>query len=94
MEISKERIIGKTEMRNNFASFYKDVKEGGPLYISDRGNIEVALVPIDILDKKTSDIKKTPPISTLPIFGMWKDRKDMEDSVKYVNKVRKSYFRR
>ena len=94
MEILSEKIIGKTQMRNNFSSFYEKVRNGESLFISDRGDIAVALVPIDILGKESSIIKKTPPISSLPIFGMWKDRKDMENSVKYVNKVRKSYFRK
>jgi len=40
-------------MRNNFSSFYEKARNGESLFISDRGDIAVALVPIDILDKES-----------------------------------------
>ena len=49
----KGKIIGKTQMRNNFSSFYEKARNGESLFISDRGDIAVALVPIDILDKES-----------------------------------------
>ena len=91
MNISREKIIGKTEMRNNFAAFYEKAKKGESLLISDRGDIAVALIPINILENEELRGKRTPPISETPFFGMWRGRKDMKNSVEYVNKIRKSF---
>ena len=91
MEIDKEKIIPKTQMRNNFALFYEKAKKGESLLISDRGNLDVALVPISILQLVKTEKK---PISGMSIFGMWRGRKDMKDPVEYVDTLRKSFFKR
>jgi predicted DNA-binding antitoxin AbrB/MazE fold protein len=33
--------------------------------------------------------RKSPAITELGFFGMWKDRIDMEDSVEYINNLRR-----
>jgi hypothetical protein len=34
--------------------------------------------------------RKPPSVGDFEFFGMWKDRTDMEDSVEYINKLRRS----
>jgi predicted DNA-binding antitoxin AbrB/MazE fold protein len=33
--------------------------------------------------------RKSPKITDFEFFGMWKDRTDMDDSVEYINKLRR-----
>ncbi|MBL8992005.1 MAG: hypothetical protein JNM63_01610 [Spirochaetia bacterium] len=41
------------------------------------------------LGKPKASVKKAFDFSTLPAFGMWKDRKDIGNSVDFVNAVRR-----
>jgi len=51
------------------------------------GNVEVTVVT----EAKPREWKRGPSREELlkhPVFGMWKDRKDMHDSAEYVRKMR------
>ena len=43
---------------------------------------------------KTFPKKPRKPISSYKAFGMWKDRKDMEDSIQWVRNLREREWKR
>ena len=82
----KKKYVGKTFARNNFFAIINEVKEGQIYYVSDRDDLEVAIVPIKLLsnEKETSSI----PISKSDIFQSFTPKTEMQDSIDWVRKKR------
>jgi prevent-host-death family protein len=59
------------------------VNNGQEITITYRGKACAKIVPI--VDRKNIDFEETAG----ELFGMWKDRKDMEDVEQYVRNMRK-----
>lgn len=81
----------RSKAREALPTLLDELKESdGLVYIAERGEIEAVLMPIEKFKKLTqkSKPKKTQAQHLLELAGMWKDRKDMEDSVAWVNKLR------
>lgn len=88
----KKKIISKSYARDNWSYIVDQAKAGNAMYVSDRGQEpEVAIVSTDLISGKS--IGKF-SIKNSPAFGMWKDRKDMKDSVEWVRERRRSRKRR
>jgi len=88
-----KKYIGKTYARNNFASIISEVVGGQVFYLTDRGEPEVAIVPVKVIEdigkkKKIESFKKS------DVFGMWKNREDMKDPVEWVRNKRRERFNR
>ena len=48
-------------------------------------------IEIHLLPQKAKDSNKEIDITSLPFFGMWSDRKDIENSVDWVNDERENW---
>jgi len=74
------------ELRDNLAQLIEEVAIAKKrIEITKFGKIKAVIVPIKekpIKEKKGVDWTK------LPAFGIWKDRKDMKDSAKWVRELR------
>ena len=83
----KNKVISKTNARNNFSDIYRKAKSGETIIVTDRGNAYVAVVSLDKL--KIVDAKNVNS-STSKAFGMWKDKFELKDktSVEWVNEKR------
>lgn len=83
----KNKVVSKTNARNNFSDIYRQAKNGETIIVADRGNAYVAVVSID---KLKIEIKKPVESYTNDVFGMWKDRLDIKNktSVDWVNNKR------
>lgn len=80
--------ISIKELRESLADIIDQVAIGGKRFeITKFGKRRAVLVPIDQTPKKSQ--KKYVDFSKLPACGMWKDREDMKDPVKWVNDLRR-----
>jgi len=80
---------GKDVMRTTIAAKYENgvFKPLEDVKIAD-GTIVAVQVPL------LPDLNhKLPSVGDFEFFGMWKDRTDMEDSVEYINNLRKNLRR-
>jgi hypothetical protein len=82
----KKKYVGRTFARNNFFAIINEVKDGQIYYVSDRDDLEVAIVPIKLLNKE-KEIFST-PISESDIFRTFTPKTEMQDSVEWVRKQR------
>lgn len=74
------------ELRDNLAQLIEEVAIAGKqIEITKFGKKKAALVPVE---KKKQANKSRVDFGKLPAFGMWKDRKDIKDSAKWVRKLR------
>lgn len=89
MEINTT-TIAKTKVRNTFSSVYNKARSGVVVYISDRGNSEVALLPVKMIKSEILKEKIT-PISKTSAFGLFKN---IKDSVSYSRAIREDRFKR
>ncbi len=71
------------DLRTRTRDLLGHVAAGETVIISHRGHPAAMLAPL-----KTG----TPKSSDLPAFGMWADRKDMEDPAAFVRGLRRSRF--
>jgi len=71
------------DLRYHTRELLERVQSGESVDISHRGKSVARLVPI--LQSQSQDY-------TLPAFGMWADRSDMEDPSDFVRNLRKSRF--
>ncbi|OGC51147.1 hypothetical protein A2982_03095 [candidate division WWE3 bacterium RIFCSPLOWO2_01_FULL_39_13] len=85
----EKKIVAKTFARNNFSTIAGRVKDGEVYYISDRGEVDIAIVPVGLLKKKK--IKKLTPISRTEAYGIFSN---IKDSVKFVRDMREERERR
>jgi len=92
--VNKTKTVGKTYARNNFSNIVKSVSQGDTYWISNRGDIVVAIVPAEEVDKSKSRKKTPKEVAYSNAFGIWKDRTDIKDSVDWVRKHRSSRLKR
>ena len=85
MNVDKDKMIPKTKVRNNFSYYYENAQKGEIFYVSDRGKLGAVLAPLSVLEN-TDKVKIAPPISKTEAYGMFKNRKDMKDSVVWIRK--------
>jgi len=79
--------ISAKELRDNLATVLERVAIGQQSFeVYKFGTIKAVINPPQI---KTKEKKKKINFRKLPAFGMWKDRKDMKDSAKWVRELRK-----
>lgn len=79
-----ERVGGHgTCLRTRTRDLLGHVAAGETVIISHRGHPAAMLSPLEAKKPKTTD---------LPAFGMWADRKDMEDPSAFVRELRRSRF--
>ncbi|OGG03629.1 hypothetical protein A2W14_03855 [Candidatus Gottesmanbacteria bacterium RBG_16_37_8] len=75
------------ELRDNLAQLIEEVAIAGKqIEITKFGKKKAVLVPVA---KGKRANKKYVDFSKLPAFGMWKDRKDIQDSAKWVSDLRR-----
>ena len=78
--------ITSKELRIQAKNALEAVRRGEEVEITYHGKVVALLVAPDYaVDEQSQD-------EALPGFGMWADRKDMEDSVEYVRNLRKPRY--
>jgi len=89
MKTTEKKIYYRTEARKKLPEILNFVKDSGTaVYIAERGVTQVVIVPVEQYEEKVRKATKF-DITKSNLFGMWKDREDMKDSVKWVNDMRK-----
>ena len=89
MKKATKDVYSKTEARYNLPTIINRVRDGeGPVYITDRGVITAVVISNNEFERNIKKSKKEFKFSDLKICGMWKDREDMKDSVKWVQNLR------
>lgn len=89
MLIDTQQIITKTELRENLTNILLLVKQGQELMISDRGRIEVKLVPIKNIKEKESKQSVDKFMAGIEKLGKRLSRKNPHfNSVKALREVR------
>jgi len=83
----KSTTLPKSYIRNHWAEITDRTENGEVFYISDRGDVPVAVLMPVKLAQKTLKQKKT-NITNHPAVGLFETRADMIDSVAWVNKIR------
>ena len=83
-------IYSRTDARKNLPNLVDRVMDGaGPIYIAGRGVTQAVLMSLEDYER---EIKKgdTQPVnfSDTGLAGIWKGRKDMQDSVAWTNSMR------
>ncbi|MGE0267556.1 MAG: type II toxin-antitoxin system Phd/YefM family antitoxin [Candidatus Omnitrophota bacterium] len=68
------------QLRSETKSIIETVMKGEEVIITNRGKACAKIVPID---------QDTSPTSHEEIFGLWKNRKDMDNPSEYVRGLRK-----
>jgi prevent-host-death family protein len=74
------------DLRYRMKDVLRAIDRGEEVTVLYRGKEKAKLVPIAPKSKKKVDL------TSLPFFGMWKDREDMADPSAYVRKIRKPRF--
>ena len=83
------QTISIKETRNNLAELIEKVAVGNKTFIITKfGKAKAQLTPVS---KNMSQKQKK---KDFPGFGMWADRKDMQDSAKWVAKIRSEWKNR
>jgi len=72
------------ELRFHTKELLESISRGEEVIITFRGKPYAKLVPLKESGKDLKDTKE--------LFGIWKDRKDLEDVNSYVRKIRKERF--
>lgn len=72
------------ELRFHTKELLESVSRGEEVIITFRGKPCAKLVPLKESGKNLKDTKE--------LFGIWKDRKDLENVNSYVRKIRKERF--
>jgi prevent-host-death family protein len=78
--------ITSKDLRIHAKNALDAVRRGEEVEITYHGKVVALLVSPD------SSTDNHSASDTLPGFGMWSDRKDMEDSVEYVRNLRKPRY--
>jgi prevent-host-death family protein len=73
------------ELRIHASRLLEAVERGEEVTITHRGRPRARLVPIG----KPGAAR---PARELPLFGIWRDRKDTRDVVAYVNRLRSGRY--
>ncbi len=69
------------DLRFNTKELLESVSRGEEVIITFRGKPYAKLVPLNKTEKKINE--------TNELFGIWKDRDDLEDVASYVRELRK-----
>ena len=72
------------DLRYKTKDILKAIDRGETVTVFYRGKKKAKIVPIASGNPKD--------LTSLPAFGMWKDREDMKDPSAYVRNLRKSRF--
>ncbi|MCF6269413.1 MAG: type II toxin-antitoxin system prevent-host-death family antitoxin [Melioribacteraceae bacterium] len=72
------------ELRFHTKELLESVSRGEEVIITFRGKPTAKLVPIKKTEKNLQETKE--------LFGIWKDRTDLEDVSSYVRQIRKERF--
>jgi prevent-host-death family protein len=73
-----------TDLRLRAGKLLKAVDRGETVRILYRGREIAHLIPVTATPRKREDIRDA------PAFGMWADRKDMEDAHAWLRKMRRN----
>ena len=87
-----KKVYSKTEARYNLPNLIDRVREGTEsIYITDRGQKSAVLISYENFLKinTTAQNKKRKKFGDSSLFGLWKNRTDIKNSVDFVNKMRK-----
>lgn len=84
------QTVSIKQLRDNLAQIIEETAIAKKRFkITKFGKSKAAIVPIEVVEKK-KEVKKRVDFRKLPGFGMWKNRKDMKNSAKWVRKIRES----
>jgi len=72
------------ELRFHTKELLESVSRGEEVIITFRGKPYAKLVPLEKSEKNLQETKE--------LFGIWKDRTDLEDVSSYVRQIRKERF--
>ncbi|MBD3279975.1 type II toxin-antitoxin system prevent-host-death family antitoxin [Candidatus Dojkabacteria bacterium] len=82
--------VSRTDARQNLPSLLDKVQQtGGPVYINERGENQAVIISFQEYEQFYNK-----DFADNPMFGMWKHRKNLTDSINWVNKNRKSAERK
>lgn len=82
------QTVSIKELRDNLAQLIEEVAIAQKtIEIRKFGKPKALIVPINSVKTKSKN-KKIIDVKELPGFGMWKNRKDMKDSAKWVHDLR------
>ena len=73
------------DMRRNPGKILEAIERNETVTLSRRGREIASIIP---KQKAKGDLS----LASNPAFGMWKDRKDLDDPVEYVRRQRKGRF--
>lgn len=91
--MNRLKIYNKSEARQKFPSLVKEVNDSsGAIYISERGEKQAVLISYKAFLKLYKPVNQAKKLVTFA--GIWKDREDLIDTVKWVNNIREKYKRR
>jgi len=76
-----------TDLRRKTGKILKAVDRGETVHVLDRGKERATIVPPAIQAKPKRGMRDHPS------FGMWSDRKDMEDVHAWLDKMKRRRFR-
>ena len=65
-----------------------------PLSLPEGTEVRVQIEPIKPDDTQSTAAEAREEFASLPCFGMWADREDMQDSVAWVQKQREEWIER
>jgi len=74
-------VITMQQLKTTPGRIFGKVNKGQEMAISYKGRICAKIVPFELANDGNSDNE---------LFGMWKDREDMNDASQYVRKIRKA----
>lgn len=95
-DLNKNKVIySKSEARKNFPKILDMVCDNNSsVYVYNRGVPQAVIISMKEYSKYAignliKKEEKNNSFESLEAIGMWKDREDMKDSVKWVNDLRK-----
>lgn len=91
--MAKTTTLPKSYIRSHWAEITNRTENGEVFYISDRGDMPIAVLMPVKLAQKTLKSRKT-SITDHPAVGIFESRTDMVDSVAWVNKIRSAKYKR
>ncbi len=74
-----------SDMRRNSGKIIEAIERNETVVLYSRGREIASIIP-------RTQAKESLSLTSSPAFGMWKDRKDLDDPVEYVRRQRKGRF--
>ncbi len=78
-------VVTAKQLRLQTSDVLRKVRKVGSVTVTFRGKPVAKLVSLEAGKEKE--------LTDFPAFGMWADRKDMQDPVAWVNKIRQPRYR-